>query len=165
MWSAKATSSPKCRDSRCPPPISSRRPLTGCAAGRPRASTSSARAATGRHCRDTDSSRCHRSAWGTGSPTRPTYNPLVHEHETFMRRALDLARRGRFTVSPNPMVGCVIVRDGEVIAEGWHQRAGEPHAEIEALHRCENPEGATLVVTLEPCAHHGRTPPCTEAII
>src|SRR5262245_55159090 len=81
-----------------------------------------------------------------------------------MRRAIDLARRGRFTVSPNPMVGCVIVRDGEVIAEGWHQRAGEPHAEIEALRRCADPRGATLYVTLEPCAHHGRTPPCTEAI-
>ncbi len=81
-----------------------------------------------------------------------------------MRRAIDLARRGRFTVSPNPMVGCVIVRDGEVIAEGWHQRAGEPHAEIEALGRCDDPRGATLYVTLEPCAHHGRTPPCTEAI-
>ena len=91
--------------------------------------------------------------------------PLVHEHETFMRRALDLARRGRFSVSPNPMVGCVIVRDGEVIAEGWHQRAGEAHAEIEALRNCDNPEGATLVVNLEPCAHHGRTPPCTEAIV
>ncbi|MEA2236663.1 MAG: diaminohydroxyphosphoribosylaminopyrimidine deaminase [Thermoanaerobaculia bacterium] len=81
-----------------------------------------------------------------------------------MRRALDLAERGRYSVSPNPMVGCVIVRDGNVIAEGWHHRAGEPHAEIEALRDCDA-HGATLLVTLEPCAHHGRTPPCVDAII
>jgi diaminohydroxyphosphoribosylaminopyrimidine deaminase/5-amino-6-(5-phosphoribosylamino)uracil reductase len=81
-----------------------------------------------------------------------------------MRRALELAARGRYSVSPNPMVGCVIVRDGNVIAEGWHQRAGEPHAEIEAL-RNVDARGATMIVTLEPCAHHGRTPPCTDAII
>ena len=91
--------------------------------------------------------------------------PLVHEHETFMRRALDLARRGRFSVSPNPLVGCVIVRDGDVIAEGFHRRAGEGHAEIEALRNCQDAHGATMVVTLEPCAHQGRTPPCTEAIV
>lgn len=81
-----------------------------------------------------------------------------------MRRALQLAERGRYSVSPNPMVGCVIVRDGDVIAEGWHRRAGEPHAEIEAL-RNADARGATIVVTLEPCAHQGRTPPCIEAII
>jgi diaminohydroxyphosphoribosylaminopyrimidine deaminase/5-amino-6-(5-phosphoribosylamino)uracil reductase len=81
-----------------------------------------------------------------------------------MRRALALAERGRYSVSPNPMVGCLIVRDGNVIAEGWHRRAGEPHAEIEAL-RNADPRGATMVVTLEPCAHQGRTPPCVEAII
>jgi diaminohydroxyphosphoribosylaminopyrimidine deaminase/5-amino-6-(5-phosphoribosylamino)uracil reductase len=81
-----------------------------------------------------------------------------------MRRALELAARGRYSVSPNPMVGCLIVRDGNVIAEGWHQRAGEPHAEIEAL-RNVDARGATMIVTLEPCAHHGRTPPCTDAII
>jgi diaminohydroxyphosphoribosylaminopyrimidine deaminase/5-amino-6-(5-phosphoribosylamino)uracil reductase len=84
--------------------------------------------------------------------------------EELMRRALDLAERGRYSVSPNPMVGCVIVREGKVIAEGWHHRAGEPHAEIEALRDCD-PRGATLIVTLEPCTHHGRTPPCVEAII
>src|SRR5439155_2199600 len=89
---------------------------------------------------------------------------LVHEHEPHMRRALDLARRGLYSVSPNPMVGCVIVRDGEVIAEGWHRHAGEPHAEVEALRIAGNARGATMVVTLEPCAHQGRTPPCTDAI-
>jgi diaminohydroxyphosphoribosylaminopyrimidine deaminase/5-amino-6-(5-phosphoribosylamino)uracil reductase len=82
-----------------------------------------------------------------------------------MRRALDLAARGRYSVSPNPMVGCVIVRDGNVIGEGWHHRAGEPHAEIEALRNVDDARGATMFVTLEPCNHHGRTPPCTDAII
>jgi diaminohydroxyphosphoribosylaminopyrimidine deaminase/5-amino-6-(5-phosphoribosylamino)uracil reductase len=81
-----------------------------------------------------------------------------------MRRALELAERGRYSVSPNPMVGCLIVRDGIVIAEGWHRRAGEPHAEIEAL-RNVDARGATMIVTLEPCAHYGRTPPCVDAII
>jgi diaminohydroxyphosphoribosylaminopyrimidine deaminase/5-amino-6-(5-phosphoribosylamino)uracil reductase len=87
------------------------------------------------------------------------------QHETFMRRALNLAERGRYSVSPNPMVGCVIVRDDEIIAEGWHRRAGEPHAEIEALRVCDDARGATMYVTLEPCAHQGRTPPCTNAVI
>jgi diaminohydroxyphosphoribosylaminopyrimidine deaminase/5-amino-6-(5-phosphoribosylamino)uracil reductase len=84
--------------------------------------------------------------------------------ERHMRRALELAERGRFTVSPNPMVGCVIVRDGEVIGEGWHHRAGEPHAEVEALRGCDA-RGATMYVTLEPCCHRGRTGPCSEAVI
>jgi diaminohydroxyphosphoribosylaminopyrimidine deaminase/5-amino-6-(5-phosphoribosylamino)uracil reductase len=84
--------------------------------------------------------------------------------EDLMRRALDLAARGRYSVSPNPMVGCLIVRDGNVIAEGWHHGAGEPHAEIEAL-RGVDARGATMIVTLEPCNHHGRTPPCADAII
>ncbi|HUJ12410.1 MAG TPA: bifunctional diaminohydroxyphosphoribosylaminopyrimidine deaminase/5-amino-6-(5-phosphoribosylamino)uracil reductase RibD [Thermoanaerobaculia bacterium] len=85
--------------------------------------------------------------------------------ERYMRRALELAERGRYSVSPNPMVGCVIVRDGEIIAEGWHQRAGEPHAEIKALIKCDDPRGATMHVTLEPCVHHGRTGPCSTALI
>jgi diaminohydroxyphosphoribosylaminopyrimidine deaminase/5-amino-6-(5-phosphoribosylamino)uracil reductase len=83
----------------------------------------------------------------------------------FMRRALELAELGRYSVSPNPMVGCVIVRDGVIIGEGWHRRAGEPHAEIEALRAAGDVRGATMYVTLEPCAHEGRTPPCADAVI
>jgi diaminohydroxyphosphoribosylaminopyrimidine deaminase/5-amino-6-(5-phosphoribosylamino)uracil reductase len=83
-----------------------------------------------------------------------------------MSRALVLAERGRYSVSPNPMVGCVIAWDGRIIGEGWHRRAGEPHAEIEALRNCtDDPRGATMYITLEPCAHHGRTPPCADALI
>lgn len=85
--------------------------------------------------------------------------------EQFMARAIALAEEGRYSVSPNPMVGCVIVREGTVIAEGWHQRAGEAHAEIAALRACEDAQGATMYVTLEPCSHHGRTPPCADAVI
>ncbi|AWP33797.1 MULTISPECIES: bifunctional diaminohydroxyphosphoribosylaminopyrimidine deaminase/5-amino-6-(5-phosphoribosylamino)uracil reductase RibD [Pantoea] len=86
--------------------------------------------------------------------------------ELYMARALELARRGRFTTMPNPNVGCVIVRDGEVAGEGWHQRAGEPHAEVHALRMAgEKARGATAYVTLEPCSHHGRTPPCCDALI
>ncbi|MBM3343393.1 MAG: bifunctional diaminohydroxyphosphoribosylaminopyrimidine deaminase/5-amino-6-(5-phosphoribosylamino)uracil reductase RibD [Betaproteobacteria bacterium] len=86
-----------------------------------------------------------------------------------MARALELARLGLYTTTPNPRVGCVIVRDDVVIGEGWHARAGEPHAEVLALRaageRGERTRGATAYVTLEPCAHHGRTPPCCEALI
>jgi diaminohydroxyphosphoribosylaminopyrimidine deaminase/5-amino-6-(5-phosphoribosylamino)uracil reductase len=84
----------------------------------------------------------------------------------YMGLALELAARGRYTTDPNPCVGCVLVRDGEVVGEGWHVRAGGPHAEINALQSAgERAEGATAYVTLEPCCHHGRTPPCTEALI
>jgi diaminohydroxyphosphoribosylaminopyrimidine deaminase/5-amino-6-(5-phosphoribosylamino)uracil reductase len=92
------------------------------------------------------------------------YNRAVTD-EQLMRRALELAERGRYSVSPNPMVGCVIARDGAIIAEGFHHRAGEAHAEIEALRDCIDPRGATMVVSLEPCCHSGRTGPCTAAII
>lgn len=84
----------------------------------------------------------------------------------FMARALQLAERGLYTTAPNPRVGCVIVRDGRVVGEGWHQRAGEPHAEVLALGQAAGEAaGATAYVSLEPCNHHGRTPPCTEALI
>jgi diaminohydroxyphosphoribosylaminopyrimidine deaminase / 5-amino-6-(5-phosphoribosylamino)uracil reductase len=84
----------------------------------------------------------------------------------FMGRALELARRGEGYVEPNPMVGCVLVRDGQVVGEGWHQRFGGPHAEIEALMAAgEAARGATAYVTLEPCSHFGKTPPCTQALI
>ncbi|HEY66108.1 MAG TPA: bifunctional diaminohydroxyphosphoribosylaminopyrimidine deaminase/5-amino-6-(5-phosphoribosylamino)uracil reductase RibD [Caldilineae bacterium] len=86
--------------------------------------------------------------------------------KVFMRRALRLAERGRGRTSPNPMVGAVLVRDGQIIGEGFHPRAGEPHAEIMALRQAgKSARGATLYVTLEPCCHFGRTPPCTRAII
>lgn len=83
-----------------------------------------------------------------------------------MERALELARQGEGLTRPNPPVGAVLLKGAQVIGEGFHRRAGAPHAEIEALRRCEqNPRGSTLVVTLEPCSTQGRTPPCTEAIL
>ena len=83
-----------------------------------------------------------------------------------MARALQLAQRGLFTTSPNPRVGCVLVAAGEVVGEGWHVRAGERHAEVLALAAAgARAHGATLYVTLEPCSHHGRTPPCADALI
>jgi len=83
-----------------------------------------------------------------------------------MAHALQLAARAMYTTSPNPRVGCVIVRDGKVVGEGWHERAGQPHAEVHALRQAgERARGATAYVTLEPCSHHGRTPPCAEALV
>lgn len=83
-----------------------------------------------------------------------------------MARALQLAERALWTTSPNPRVGCVLVRDGEIVGEGWHVRAGEPHAEVHALRAAgERARGATAYVTLEPCSHYGRTPPCAEGLI
>ena len=88
------------------------------------------------------------------------------QDEMYMARALKLAARGRFTTHPNPNVGCVIVKDGEIVGEGFHYRAGEPHAEVHALRMAgEKAQGATAYVTLEPCSHHGRTPPCCDALI
>ncbi len=84
----------------------------------------------------------------------------------FMRRAMELAEKGAGFVNPNPLVGAVIVKDGRVIGEGWHERYGQLHAERNAfLHCTENPEGATMYVTLEPCCHFGKTPPCTDAVM
>jgi diaminohydroxyphosphoribosylaminopyrimidine deaminase/5-amino-6-(5-phosphoribosylamino)uracil reductase len=94
------------------------------------------------------------------------YTAADHTH---MARALALAERGSFTTTPNPRVGCVIVKDGAVVGEGWHERAGEAHAEVNALAdakaRGNDPRGATLYVTLEPCNHEGRTPACTDAVL
>jgi len=84
----------------------------------------------------------------------------------FMARAIRLARKGLFTTHPNPRVGCVLVKDGNIIGEGWHERAGKPHAEINAIDAAsEAVKGATAYITLEPCCHHGRTPPCSDALI
>ncbi len=88
------------------------------------------------------------------------------DDQFFMQRALDLARKGRGFTSPNPMVGAVVVKDGQIVGEGYHRAAGLPHAEVNALDAAgEDAAGATLYVTLEPCNHTGRTPPCTEKII
>ncbi|WAH53887.1 bifunctional diaminohydroxyphosphoribosylaminopyrimidine deaminase/5-amino-6-(5-phosphoribosylamino)uracil reductase RibD [Pseudescherichia vulneris] len=88
------------------------------------------------------------------------------QDEIYMARALKLAQRGRYTTHPNPNVGCVIVKNGEIVGEGFHFRAGEPHAEVHALRMAgDRARGATAYVTLEPCSHHGRTPPCCEALI
>jgi diaminohydroxyphosphoribosylaminopyrimidine deaminase/5-amino-6-(5-phosphoribosylamino)uracil reductase len=96
-------------------------------------------------------------------PHADRYSAADHAH---MAHALQLAARGLFTTSPNPRVGCIIVKDGCVVGEGWHQRAGTPHAEVHALKAAgESARGATVYVTLEPCSHHGRTPPCAEALI
>ncbi|QAV23722.1 bifunctional diaminohydroxyphosphoribosylaminopyrimidine deaminase/5-amino-6-(5-phosphoribosylamino)uracil reductase RibD [Proteus hauseri] len=89
-----------------------------------------------------------------------------HDDEKFMRRAIELAALGRFTTSPNPNVGCVIVKEGEIIGEGYHHHAGGPHAEVNALKMAgNNAKGATAYVTLEPCSHFGKTPPCADALV
>lgn len=87
-------------------------------------------------------------------------------HQKMMRRALHLARKGIGKTSPNPAVGAVVVRDGSIVGEGWHRRAGTPHAEVHALRQAgESARGGDVYVTLEPCSHHGRTPPCAEALV
>ena len=84
----------------------------------------------------------------------------------FLERALELAERGRGTTHPNPIVGAAVVLEGEIVGEGWHERKGAPHAEVVALEAAgENASGSTVYVTLEPCAHHGATPPCTDALL
>ncbi|WGZ93345.1 MAG: bifunctional diaminohydroxyphosphoribosylaminopyrimidine deaminase/5-amino-6-(5-phosphoribosylamino)uracil reductase RibD [Candidatus Thiothrix putei] len=92
-----------------------------------------------------------------------SFTPKDHR---YMARALQLARRGLYSTQPNPRVGCVIVRNGQIVGEGWHERAGEPHAEVHALHMAgESAHGADVYVTLEPCSHYGRTPPCANALV
>ena len=101
-----------------------------------------------------------------GATTRATTRCSTGSHEAHMRRALSLAERARGQTHPNPMVGCVLVRDGVVVGEGFHPKAGEPHAEVFALRAAGNKaEGATAYVTLEPCNHYGRTPPCSLALV
>ncbi len=100
------------------------------------------------------------------SPSRGEGNGWLADDYRHMARALTLARRGLFGTDPNPRVGCVLVRDGETVGEGWHEHAGEPHAEVNALEMAgERARGATAYVTLEPCCHYGRTPPCTDALL
>ncbi len=89
----------------------------------------------------------------------------TQEDAVYMARALNLAKKGLYTTSPNPRVGCVLVKNDQIIAEGWHVRAGQGHAEVEALKQTSAAEGATAYVTLEPCSHYGRTPPCCDALI
>lgn len=90
----------------------------------------------------------------------------MHQDEVYMRRALELAALATGRTSPNPLVGAVVVKDGAVVGEGYHHRAGTPHAEVHALRQAgESARGGTLYVTLEPCNHHGLTPPCTRAVI
>lgn len=94
------------------------------------------------------------------------YSLNATTHLSFMARAITLARKGQYTTHPNPRVGCVLVKEGQIIAEGYHQRAGGPHAEIVALRAAgEAAKGATAYVTLEPCSHTGRTPPCADALV
>lgn len=93
-----------------------------------------------------------------------------YQHQYYMSRAIELAKKGRFTTRPNPNVGCVIVKDNQIIGEGFHYQAGQPHAEVFALRQAyerdaKQLQGATAYVTLEPCSHHGRTPPCADALI
>jgi diaminohydroxyphosphoribosylaminopyrimidine deaminase / 5-amino-6-(5-phosphoribosylamino)uracil reductase len=93
----------------------------------------------------------------------PVFSPTDH---AYMARALRLAERGLYATMPNPRVGCVIVQRGGIVGEGYHERAGEPHAETRALQRAgERARGATVYVSLEPCSHHGRTPPCADALV
>jgi len=106
-----------------------------------------------------------RAAAGAASVRGPT----ASDDRSFMARALALAERGLYTTTPNPRVGCVVVKDGSIVGEGWHARSGEAHAEQAALDdarsKGQDVRGATLYVTLEPCNRHGRTPPCVDAVI
>ena len=94
-----------------------------------------------------------------------TQNHLSQD-QYWMQRAIELARLGQYSTKPNPNVGCVLVKNDQLIGEGFHPKAGQPHAEVFALRQAgEHAKGATAYVTLEPCAHYGRTPPCAEALV
>ena len=100
------------------------------------------------------------------SPAAPSAPVFSHTDRDMMRRALTLAAEGRFSTSPNPRVGCIIAHGGQIVGQGFHLKAGGPHAEVHALRQAgESARGATAYVTLEPCSHYGRTPPCAEALI
>ena len=102
----------------------------------------------------------------SGSTGKP--KGVTHSHETYMKRAMELAKNGSGQVSPNPLVGCVIVHDGRIIGEGWHKKYGGPHAEVHAIDSVEDKQvlrESTLYVNLEPCSHTGKTPPCADMII
>ena len=102
----------------------------------------------------------------TPSPAAPSAPVFSDTDRDMMRRALTLAAEGRFSTSPNPRVGCIIAHGGQIVGQGFHLKAGGPHAEVHALRQAgENARGATAYVTLEPCSHYGRTPPCAEALI
>ena len=91
---------------------------------------------------------------------------MVDQDQRWMQRAFELAQKGCYSTRPNPAVGCVIIKDGQLVGEGWHQKAGEPHAEVLALRQAaEQAQGATVYVTLEPCSHFGKTPPCADALV
>ena len=101
-----------------------------------------------------------------------TFSPVSYTHldvykrQDYMRLALQLAKKGCGWTSPNPMVGAVVVKEGRIIGQGWHQKYGQAHAERNALASCtEDPQGATMYVTLEPCCHYGKQPPCVDAIL
>lgn len=88
------------------------------------------------------------------------------QDQIWMQRAIELARLGQYSTKPNPNVGCVLVKDGQLVGEGYHPRAGQPHAEVFALRDAgDAARGATAYVTLEPCAHYGRTPPCAKGLV
>ena len=108
------------------------------------------------------------SGVGDLSPAPKKENAVDETDKHFMATAIEMAENGRGLVEPNPMVGCVLVRDGEIVGKGWHQRFGGPHAEVEALRSLESIElakGSTAYVSLEPCCHHGKTPPCAKALV
>ncbi|MCK5263384.1 MAG: bifunctional diaminohydroxyphosphoribosylaminopyrimidine deaminase/5-amino-6-(5-phosphoribosylamino)uracil reductase RibD, partial [Gammaproteobacteria bacterium] len=91
---------------------------------------------------------------------------MSDQDHAFMQRAIRLAQKGLYSTDPNPRVGCVLVKDNKIVGEGWHQKAGEPHAEVLALRQAGNEaKAATAYVTLEPCSHTGKTPPCAEALV
>src|SRR5690606_31892533 len=172
MSCASSTTLPTCASPRSTAvsrtwPISARRSKSSSATCLPAAPSSRcSRTAARRRCgRRSAEHRAASLAAGHGLCQTPPMMPFDATDHALMARALRLAERGLYSARPNPMVGCVIAHGGEVVGEGWHPRTGEPHAEAFALRQAgERARGATAYVTLEPCAHHGRTPPCADAL-